>query len=138
MWIFELKGLTISLSLLFLLLLLRGCIPSLITLVSQCTKPGDASYGTINTFSWIFIVNHVIQGKIVPIFLLVFLNNVSLHFLYSVIHNLSVVDLFIVQWSSIEGKTAMARFLYSQTLLIWTLRGLHKVSLLMGCLYLAG
>ena len=78
MWIFGLKGLRISLSLLFLLLLLRGCIPSLITLVSQCTKQEDASYGTINTFSWIFIVNRVIQGKIVPIFLLVFLNTVSL------------------------------------------------------------
>ena len=86
MWIFGLKGLRISLSLLFLLLLLRGCIPSLITLVSQFTKPGDASYGTINTFSWIFIVNRVIQGKIVPIFLLVFLNTVSFHFLSFIIY----------------------------------------------------
>ena len=86
MWIFGLKGLRISLSLLFLLLLPRGCIPSLITLVSQCTKPGDASYGTINTFSWIFIVNRVIQGKIVTILLLVFLNTVSFHFLSFIIY----------------------------------------------------
>ena len=103
-WVEKVKNL--SLSLLFLLLLLRGCIPSLITLVSQCTKPEDASYGTINTFSWIFIVNRVIQGKSVPIFLLVFLNTVSFHFLYSVLHNLSVINLFIVQLSSIEGKSA--------------------------------